>query len=375
METNFAPAEKASKETINNQIKSIFNEEYIKSLYSAVSDIVLILNHERQIIYSNHNLLDFLNIHDFDSICGLRFGESMRCAHAFETEGGCGTTEFCRECGSAKAILSSQKGKPDTQECRIIQKDSGDALDLKIRASQLKIGDDDYTIVSVTDISSDKRRRVLERIFFHDIMNTAIGVRGLSELFAIASQENLEEFRDMIHNGASKLVDEIKSQKEISAAESNELTANIVQINSIKFLEEIISLYRMHEVAKDRFVKKDENSDNIVFENDKTLLSRVIGNMTKNALEASNDGDTVTIGCKKENNKIKFWVHNPAFMPRNIQLQVFQRSFSTKGTGRGLGTYSIKLLTERYLKGEVSFTSSEENGTTFFCLLPSQINE
>jgi sensor histidine kinase regulating citrate/malate metabolism len=44
---------------------------------------------------------------------------------------------------------------------------------------------------------------------------------------------------------------------------------------------------------------------------------------------------------------------------------IFQRSFSTKGFGRGLGTYSIRLLTERYLKGSVSFTSSALSGTIF----------
>jgi len=44
---------------------------------------------------------------------------------------------------------------------------------------------------------------------------------------------------------------------------------------------------------------------------------------------------------------------------------LFQRSFSTKGEGRGLGTYSIKLYTERYLKGTVSFSSAEGEGTVF----------
>jgi len=54
---------------------------------------------------------------------------------------------------------------------------------------------------------------------------------------------------------------------------------------------------------------------------------------------------------------------------------VFQRSFSTKGKGRGLGTYSIKLLTERYLKGTASFTSTETDGTTFQISLPTQLGE
>ena len=57
-------------------------------------------------------------------------------------------------------------------------------------------------------------------------------------------------------------------------------------------------------------------------------------------------------------------------MPPEVQLQVFNRSFSTKGNGRGIGTYSIKLLCERYLKGKVSFVSSAEQGTIFKVTLP-----
>ena len=60
-------------------------------------------------------------------------------------------------------------------------------------------------------------------------------------------------------------------------------------------------------------------------------------------------------------------------MPHVVQLQLFQRSFSTKGLGRGLGTYSMKLLSERYLGGRISFTSTEEAGTTFTASYPRQL--
>jgi len=56
-----------------------------------------------------------------------------------------------------------------------------------------------------------------------------------------------------------------------------------------------------------------------------------------------------------------------------VQLQVFNRSFSTKGTGRGLGTYSVKLLTERCLKGRVGFTSALGEGTVFQVTLPPKL--
>jgi sensor histidine kinase regulating citrate/malate metabolism len=60
-------------------------------------------------------------------------------------------------------------------------------------------------------------------------------------------------------------------------------------------------------------------------------------------------------------------------MPEAVRMQIFQRSFSTRGTGRGIGTYSIRLLTEKYLKGTVVFTSSDPEGTIFFVELPKTI--
>jgi signal transduction histidine kinase len=52
-------------------------------------------------------------------------------------------------------------------------------------------------------------------------------------------------------------------------------------------------------------------------------------------------------------------------MPDHVRAHVFQRSFSTKGAGRGLGTYSVKLLTESYLAGQAWFESTTGQGTTF----------
>ena len=67
-----------------------------------------------------------------------------------------------------------------------------------------------------------------------------------------------------------------------------------------------------------------------------------------------------------------FSVHNETVMSEAVQAQVFQRSFSTKGaSGRGVGTYSVRMLTERYLGGEVAFSSSADEGTRFVVRLLS----
>lgn len=92
--------------------------------------------------------------------------------------------------------------------------------------------------------------------------------------------------------------------------------------------------------------------------------------MIKNALEASLPASTVTISSKRDKEIVRFSVHNGTYMPRDVQLQLFQRSFSTKGIGRGLGTYSMKLLGEKYLKGKLG--SKVQNKMELHFLLKSK---
>jgi sensor histidine kinase regulating citrate/malate metabolism len=93
--------------------------------------------------------------------------------------------------------------------------------------------------------------------------------------------------------------------------------------------------------------------------------------MLKNALEASLTEEIITIGCDEvSTDNLCFWVHNPQYLRADVRDKIFSRSFSTKGNGRGIGTYSIKLIGERYLKGSVTFTSSIDTGTTFSITLP-----
>lgn len=59
-------------------------------------------------------------------------------------------------------------------------------------------------------------------------------------------------------------------------------------------------------------------------------------------------------------------IWNRTVVPHHIQPRLFERHVSTKGEpGRGLGTYSMKLLGERYLGGQIRFVSEEAAGTCF----------
>jgi signal transduction histidine kinase len=136
-------------------------------------------------------------------------------------------------------------------------------------------------------------------------------------------------------------------------------------------LRTVCELYAHHPVSRGREVVAKEINGPCELASDKLLLQRVLGNLVKNALEASLEGEQVQLSFECRDTSAVFRVHNRAAMPESVRMQVFRRSFSTKSpVGRGIGTYSAKLITERYLGGSLSFTSSEQKGTTFTVTLP-----
>jgi K+-sensing histidine kinase KdpD len=380
LESQFAPAKRASLETLLWQANKISNIQLVDSMFSAVPNPVVILNQERQVVFANTAFKELIHVSDEKQILGQRPGEAVNCIHAFETHGGCGTTQFCRECGAVKAILKAQKGKADVQECRITAKvgDELTAFDLRVWATPHEFDGEQFVVFSVADISSEKRRRVLERIFFHDIINTAGAIQGLADMYL--TTDDLEVVRElgidtMLVQASTQLVDEIQAQSQLMAAESGELSVIPSAYESRALLQQLIDVYQNHHVAERRIIHLDVKVQNAMIQSDRALMGRVIGNMIKNALEASKPGEVVTVGCEHYFDYVRFWVHNNKVMPKQIQLQVFQRSFSTKGDGRGLGTYSMKLLTENYLQGRISFESTPEKGTVFMATYPLEWRE
>lgn len=370
--TAFAPAERAAPAELRLEAGELANSALLQTLYEALEIPILILNPQRQVVFVNRRLLAMLGHDNLQGILGQRPGEALGCAHAFETMDGCGTTEACSQCGVVNAILKSQADRQKTiRECRILRRQDNSALDLQVSASPLSMDNRDYTILAVEDISDKKRRQILERIFFHDITNTAVGVRALSDLLPVVPEKEVPAVGRMINVGAHSMVREIDSQKELMAIENNELIPRLAPTRIAELFQTLNSIYQNHDVAKGKQLVTRPVEPERSLNTDATLLGRVLQNMTKNALEASAAGETVTVGFEPLNDKqARFSVHNPAVMPREVQLQIFQRSFSTKGEGRGLGTYSIKLITERYLKGQAGFTSAPGKGTVFFIDLP-----
>jgi len=389
MKTEFAPAERLGPAEVKDQSRAICCLPFVRDFLDAVPNMALVLNECRQIVFANRAFREFVGVEALDELVGCRQGEVLDCIHAKYigqrpgeavgciradlTEGGCGTTLFCRNCGAVRAILNSQQlNRLDIQECRMLCGEEGQPLDLRVWSRPLEVHGVPYTVFSVVDISDEKRRKALERIFFHDVLNTAGGVKGLADLLIETGMSEMEikDVASMISESADQLIEEISAQRMLSAAGSGDLNVRAQSLESIQILYRVIRQFHSYNMAKGKTLVVAESAEHFDFVSDPVLLRRVLINLVKNALEAVEEGSTVTLGSYPDGDSVCFTVHNESGMPAEVQRQIFSRSFSTKGIGRGLGSYSIKLISEKYLHGHVSFVSNAELGTVFTIRYP-----
>ena len=218
-------------------------------------------------------------------------------------------------------------------------------------------------------------RKQIERIFFHDIINTAGSLNNISELIDYESITNPEtrELLEVASSISKRIIDEIKTHQHLITSDKSKINLQIKKFKSLDFLESISNYFYRTDILGSRVLRIVPGAENIGFETDETVLGRVLNNMIKNAIEASSESDTIDLDCGINKNQVYFSVHNPGFIPEDIQSQLFNHSVSTKGAGRGLGLYSMKYLTEKYLNGKITFKSSLKEGTTFLANYPLKL--
>lgn len=378
MRTYFASPERTDQQTIQEKARSLQTEEILTKTLNSLTHVVAILNPDRQAVFINKAFMDSLACDSMEYILGKRPGEILNCIHSKEMEAGCGTSPSCAYCGAVQSIVESQKSSTSvTKECRITANVDSElvSFDLSITSSPLDIQGEMFTLFVANDISDEKRRHAMERIFFHDVINKAGSLNGLLEIL-----EELDDTTDIkvelktLRSVSSDLVEEILSQRDLLRAEKSEIILRPELIDPVRLVNEVAAQIRVHPIIRKRQIETIIAIDPLNVYTDKVLLNRVLTNMIKNAIEATVDGGKVTVILAENGDHLNFSVHNESVMTQEVKTQMFQRSFSTKGPDRGLGTYSMKLLGEKYLKGKVSFTSDKPEGTRFTIEIPKHLN-
>lgn len=378
-ETHFAPAARSTREEIEEQVRTLAESPLVETLLETYEGYLLILNEQRQVLSANTRVLNDLGVCSVEGVLGDRPGEILSCVNAETAPNGCGTARACSTCGAVISILTAQKqAGPATGECLMtVQRDGHvESLEFRVRATQLHFGDASVTLFVLNDVSGEKRREALERAFIHDLLNTIGGLAGWSRLLQMLGHVNSGEAAERILFLSQRLLREVEDHRVLLLAEKGDLHPEPSRVPVAEILGHLETVFREHGAAAEKHVEIDAVDPGLAIETDSGLLLRVLVNMVKNALEAVRPGETVNVWYRDDGESPCFRVWNPGVIPERVGLQIFRRSFTTKSEkGRGLGTYSMKLLGERYLGGRVGFESAEAEGTTFWIELPRELEK
>lgn len=363
-------AERASQDQASRQFTLLATTPAVAELLHAMPTMVLILNADCQIVSANAPVLEYFHLSDLTSIIGRQPGELLDCIHAAGHYGDRSTLPACQSCGVMRALWRANQGWANVEDCHL-HCAGGKALDLQVRVTPFACNDESFLIFSLLNINHGKQRDMLASALFHDIANTVSIIRSAVELFPTEKDaETAEKLQRMSLTALRWLVHDLDMLETLLTAENGELQPRYEAVEVRAFLQELADMYATHKAANGKSIHITPTTETFTVESDPRLWARIVGNLLKNALEASRAGETVTLHGACVDGMIQFQVHNAAVIPTSIQARMFHRAFSTKGAGRGLGTYSAKLLTEQYLHGTVDFQSREDTGTIFTVRFP-----
>ncbi len=207
----------------------------------------------------------------------------------------------------------------------------------------------------------------------HEIKNPLTPMRLTVQSFQRKFDKEDPNIHQKIEEYSNTLIQQIDTMSSIASAfssyadmpaQKNE-TLNVVKITKLAL--EIFNEGHIYFFAKEK---------EIIAKLDRAQLIRVITNLVKNSLHAIKqrqpETPLVEVNVFTKGDSVYITVSdNGVGISEENKSKVFEPKFTTKSSGMGLGLAMVKNIVETY-KGEISFTSEENLGTTFTVCFPKQ---
>ncbi len=261
---------------------------------------------------------------------------------------------------------------------------NGETIWIKNRALS-RVREEDGAIIwngVLTDITQEKRlekmRSEVERIVRHDMKSPLIGIAGLGRLLLKEDiSEKQRNFVVTIYQSGLKLLRMLNNTMSILQIEQGTYTVKDERVNLAELFcslhDELMPSAESRSVQLEYFLegKPLERQDTLMVRGERILLDSLFANLLQNALDASPAGDRVQVNINRREKSFLVDIHNQGAIPESIRNNFFER-YVTHGKqyGTGLGTYSA-LLIARAHGGDISFTTSEDEGTHLLVTLPA----
>ena len=238
--------------------------------------------------------------------------------------------------------------------------------------TQAMLKDKHVRIIALSDVSHELSNQEVDswikliRVLTHEIMNTITPVTSLSEtlLTRVTEDKDLKQGLETIHKTGTELLAFVNNYRRFTHVPQPQPALFYVE----PFLERMAMLCN-HEVEisvtpKDLLVYADES-----------LLSHVVTNLLKNAVEAFREKEKLSFirlqaYANAQESIIIDVSNNAGLIPEDVASHIFIPFFTTKPEGSGIGL-SLSRQIMRVSGGSLSLYQDKAQGiTTFRIIIP-----
>jgi two-component system, NtrC family, nitrogen regulation sensor histidine kinase NtrY len=230
-----------------------------------------------------------------------------------------------------------------------------------------------FTAQQLAQSERESAWREMAKQVAHEIKNPLtpmkLGLQHLQRVF----DPNDPQAAEKIARVSASMIEQIDALTNIANEFSNFAKMPVPKNEAIEIsllLENVITVFEKENDIQFEFINPHHE---VRLLGDKDMLLRVFNNLIKNAIQAiplDRAGKVrVSLGVSSDKRCEISIQDNGKGIPEEVQSKLFVPYFTTKSTGTGLGLAMVKQIVEMH-HGKISYTSIENEGTTFVIELP-----
>ncbi|MBF0184158.1 MAG: hybrid sensor histidine kinase/response regulator [Magnetococcales bacterium] len=222
-------------------------------------------------------------------------------------------------------------------------------------------------------------REDVDRIMRHDLKSPLNAVIGFASLLNNSLEKNSEQAAQaqMVLDSAYTLLGMINLSLDLFKIERGIYELKAREVNLLDLIHKIKGANKRALQVKQLTwqvlinTQPVEEGERFLVLGEELLCFSMLGNLLKNAVEASPRQQTITIRLQQQGLFGEIAIHNQGAIPGEIREHFFSKyTTSGKEHGTGLGAYSARLMATAQ-RGSIEVESSPEAGTTLIIRLPS----
>ena len=252
---------------------------------------------------------------------------------------------------------------------KIILNAASSEIEVLVNAYNNMIDQLEESAVKLAKSEREQAWREMAKQVAHEIKNPLTPMRLTVQSFERKFNPEDENIREKLGEYSQTLIQQIDVMSSIASAFSDFAKMPTQKREKI----EVISVVKLAlDIFNEDPIKYLPEVKELHANLDKTQLIRIVTNLVKNALQASEKEENPIIEVKviSQQNNVKITVSdNGKGISEEVKDLIFEPKFTTKSSGMGLGLPMIKNIIEAY-DGNISFTSTDGVGTVFTVILP-----